>query len=241
MSVNRIVPSAPVAADGTAGVLPTRTGVYGEAAVAVYGADNGNFADEGTGYAVMNATPGTGVTGNAAPIASTSLLPFFHIFNNGVLNIIPKFAYVRVGTAPSAGATTTNFLSWSDTGSGVTTWSSGGVIATQVNTNTGQTGIGGAVCRIGALVIIAVTARKLWHVQARSVISVIQDTYYLTFGNPSIGQVTANITSGTLVASGHIAFPPVAIAPKTNWSLSIDGLSQSGAGAYELSLFYVER
>lgn len=239
MSVNRIVPTSQ--ADGTLGALPTRTGEDGSAYVRSVGADQGWFADEGTAYSVMNATPGTGVTGNAAPVASTSLLPFFHCFNGGTKTIHPKFMWIRCGTAPSAGATTTNFLAWSDN-SPATTWSSGGVVATQVNCNTGQTGVGGATWRIGALVIIAVAARKLFHVQARSVISVIQDMYYVTFGNPAVGQVTANIgNSGTLVASGHIAMPPMAIAPLTNWSFSIDGLSQSGAGAYELSMFYVEK
>lgn len=239
MSVNRVIPTGQ--ADGTVGVLPSRTGPYGEAGVQLYGADNWSFADEGSAFAVANVTPGTAVTSNAAPVAATSLLPFFHIFNSSpTKTIFPKFAWVRVGTAPSGGATTTNFLCWSDA-SPATTWSSGGVVATQVNMNSGQSGVGGAVCRIGALVIIAVSARKLWHVQARSVIAVIQDTYYLTWGSPSVGQQTANITSGTLVQSGHIAMPPMAIAPLTNWSLSIDGLSQSGAGAYELSLCYVER
>lgn len=241
MSVNRILPSAPIAADGTAGVLPSRTDPYGGAFVnGINTADQGGFAEEGSAFAVMNATAGTAVTGNAAPVAATSLLPFFHIFNSGTKTIQPRFAWIRTGTAPSAGATTTELLMWSDT-SPATTWSSGGVIATQVNLNTGQTGVGGAICRIGALVIIAVAARKLWQVQTKTTIGVIQDTYNVTFGAPSVGIPTAFTPSTATVTAQHVAFPAVAIAPLTNWSFSIDGLSQSGAGAYEFSLFYTER
>jgi hypothetical protein len=241
MSVNRIIPSAPIAADGTQAVLPSRTGMYGEAATYGFGADNAAFADEGSGYVVMNATTGTGLTGNAAPIGATSLLPFLHVFNNGSLTIIPRFAWVRVATAPSAGATTTEFLCWSDQGSGASTWTSGGTAITQVNTNGGVSGIGGGIWHAGALVITGVLPRKLWHVQARSVISVVQDSYFITFGGTVPGLPAGVATSGTTIMAGHIAMPAMACPSKTNWSLSIDGLAQSGAGAYEFSLFYTER
>jgi hypothetical protein len=80
MAIQRGLPT--FNADGSAVVLPSRTGSYGEAYVLPLGAGKLHaFADEGSYFVGYNVTDGTGIAGHAAPVqADLSTMPLLQLF-----------------------------------------------------------------------------------------------------------------------------------------------------------------
>src|SRR6185503_6582483 len=106
-----------------------------------------------TYYCTYNVTDGTGIAGHAAPVqADLSTKPLLHHFNaSATRRIYPDFVRLRM-TAIGAGATTTDFTFWVDNNNS-TVKTSGGTVATQVNTLGGGNADGDSIISFGAVVV----------------------------------------------------------------------------------------
>lgn len=241
MAVSRSLPT--FNADSSAVQNPNRTGSYLEAFTLPLGAGKAiAYSDEGSYFVTYNVTDGTGIAGHAAPVqADLSTKPLLHIYNGGTKRIYPDFVRIRM-TAIGAGATTTDFTLWADS-AGHTVKTSGGTVATVVNTNPASSTASGAVLSFGAVVATAGTGeRRLDHQRVRSVVPVVEDQYIFTFGNQTYGPATGGITmAGTAVIAAYVAMPPVVIPPGGNFKLVEWGASQSGAHSFEYTIGFVER
>lgn len=231
-------------ADGSAAASPTRTGSYGEAYTLPLGAGKMYaYADEGSYYCTYNVTDGTGIAGHAAPVqADLSTKPLLHIFNGSTTKrLYLDFVRIRM-TAIGAGATTTDFTLWADN-NGSTVKTSGGTVATVVNTLIGGAADGDTVISFGAVVATAgATEKRLDHQRLRSTVAVVEDQYFFGFGNTGYGPPTGGITmAGTAVVGLNVHFPPVVVNPGGNAKLVEWGASQSGAHSFEYSACYARR
>ena len=170
--------------DGTTNTLPSRAGRYLESYTLDLGGGKTWWnADEGGYFCTYNVTDGTGIAGHPAPVqADLSLKPLLHMFNgNSTLRLYIDFVRIRM-TAIGAGATTTDFTAWVDN-NGSTVKTSGGTVATVVNTLGGGPTDGDTIVSFGAVVATAgATEKRVDHQRVRSVVP-----------NPDI--VTAKIRS----------------------------------------------
>lgn len=230
-------------ADGSAIVLPSRTGAYGESYVLPMGSKQSYFADEGSYFSTYNVTDGTGIIGHAAPVqADLSTKPLLHLFNaHASKSVTVDFIRLRA-TNIGAGATTTDFTVWVDR-NGATSKTSGGTVATAVNCNGASSNASSAVITFGAIVGAVGTGEvRVDHQRVRSVVAVVEDQYVFSFGNSSYGPATGGITmAGTGVIAAFVHCPPVVIGPGGNFKLVQWGASQSGAHSFEYTIGYWER
>ena len=231
-------------ADSTAAATPTRVGSYGEAYTLPIGAGKMYaYADEGAYYCTYNVTDGTGIAGHAAPVqADLSTKPLLHVFNASTTKrLYPDFVRIRM-TAIGAGSSTTDFTLWADN-NGSTVKTSGGTVATVVNTLVGGAADGDSIVSFGAVVATAAaTEKRLDHQRLRSTVSVVEDQYFFGFGNTGYGPPTGGVTmAGTAVVGLNVHFPPVVVPPGGNFKLVKWATSQSGADSYEYTLCYARR
>lgn len=243
MAIKRTLPSE-ANADGDVVTLPSRTGSYLEAYTLPLGAGKMYaYADEGSYYTTYNVTDGTGIAGHAAPVqADLSTKPLLHLFNaHATKRIYLDFIRLRM-TAIGAGATTTDLTIWSDN-NGSTVKTSGGTVATIVNALVGGPADGDTILSFGAVVATAAaTEKRLDHQRIRSVVPVVEDQYFLSFGHPGYGPPTGGVTmAGTAVVGLNVHFPPVIVPPGGNFKLVMWGAAQSGAHSHEYTIGYVRR
>jgi len=242
MAIGRTLPTRN--ADGSAVVLPSRTGNYLEAyTLPLGGAKQSGYADEGSYFSTYNVTDGTGIIGHAAPVqADLSTKPLLHLFNGSATkSIMVDFIRLRA-TAIGAGATTTDFTLWVDN-NGSTVKTSGGTVATSVNCRGDQPNATGAVVSFGAVVAgVGATEKRLDHQRVRSVVAVVEDQYVFGFGGAGYGPATGGITmAGTGVIAAYVQLPPCVILPGGNFKLVQWGASQSGAHSFEYTIGWIER
>lgn len=243
MAVQRGLPST-INADGTAVALPARTNQYSEAyTFPMFSGKMTPFSDEGSYFLAYNVTDGTGIAGHAAPVqADLSLKSLLHIFNASLTKrLYPDFIRLRF-TAIGAGATTTDFNIWADNNNGVTAKTSGGTVATVVNSNVAAAADSDSIVSFGAVVTTAgATEKRLDHQRIRSVVPVVEDQVIFTFGNPGFGLASALPTTGTNQGVIYVNLPPVVVPPGGNFKLGQWGASQSGAHSFEYTVGYVRR
>lgn len=230
--------------DSTSNTLPSRAGRYLEAYTLNLGEGKTWWhADEGGYYCTYNVTDGTGIAGHAAPVqADLSTKPLLHIFNgSSVFRLYVDFVRIRM-TAIGAGATTTDFTAWVDN-AGATVKTSGGTVATVVNTLGGGSADGDSIVSFGAVVATAHSSEKrVDHQRVRSVVPVVEDQYTFGFGNSGYNPATGGITmAGTAVVAAYVHMPPVVVPPGGNFKLVEWGASQSGAHSFEYTVCYARR
>ena len=229
--------------DSSSNTLPSRAGRYLEAYT--LGLGEGKLwwnADEGGYYCTYNVTDGTGIAGHPAPVqADLSLKPLLHIFNgSSVFRLYIDFVRIRM-TAIGAGATTTDFTAWVDN-NGSTVKTSGGTVATVVNTLGGGSADGDTIVSFGAVVATAAaTEKRVDHQRVRSVVPVVEDQYTFGFGNTGSSLPSGLPTTGTNQAVIYVHMPPVVVPPGGNFKLEEWGASQSGAHSFEFTLCYARR
>lgn len=241
-AVSRALPT--VNQDSSLATYPSRAGRYLEAYTLNLGEGKTWWnADEGGYFCTYNVTDGTGIAGHAAPVqADLSTKPLLHIFNgSSTARLYIDFVRVRA-TAIGAGATTTDFTAWVDN-NGSTVKTSGGTVATVVNTLGGGAADGDTIVSFGAVVATAgATEKRVDHQRVRSVVAVVEDQYTFGFGNAGYNPSTGGITmAGTAVISAYVHMPPVVVPPGGNFKLSEWGASQSGAHSFEYTVCYARR
>lgn len=199
------------------------------------------MAKTGAFNVVLTTTPGTGVAGHAAPVAADlSTKPFLHLYNAGDKVITIDYIKIRM-TAIGAGATTTDFDVWVDqaTSSPATTRSGAGTQMSARGTNV-WTAPTGATVFFGPVTSVAVNARRVGHWRVRSVVPVVEDQYYFSFGAFNFVPFSGLPTTGTNQAVLACPFPTVDVPPGGNFELVEWGVSQSGAHSMEAELGYWE-
>jgi hypothetical protein len=240
-AVGRALPTANQ--DSSQNTLPSRAGRYLEAYTIPLGAGKTwANADEGGYYCTYNVTDGTGIAGHAAPVqADLSTKPLLHMFNgSSTLRLYIDFVRIRM-TAIGAGATTTDFTAWVDN-NGSTVKTSGGTVATVVNTLGGGSADGDTVVSFGAVVATAgATEKRVDHQRVRSVVPVVEDQYTFGFGGVVPAFPAAMALTGTAVVSAYVHMPPVVVPPGGNFKLVEWGASQTGAHSAEFTVCYARR
>ena len=241
MAVQRNYPST-LNADGTAVVLPSRTGQDGSAYAVPVGASNWSFADEGTYFVANNATLATGIAGHAAPVvADTDTKALFFLYNPATSSkrIILDYLFLEVTAAGTGG--TINYTTVYVDNAAATARSSGGTAITPVNTASSAASAAVSSCYFGAVVTAMTSSRKVGQQIVREVIPVVQDTILMKFGSPNAGERSALTTAGT--ATCHVVqhFAPIVLLPGMNLNISQIRPSQSAAASYQFSAGWVER
>jgi hypothetical protein len=225
-------------ADSVLGGGGGRGGRYGEMYVLAPDAGKmSTFADEGSYFSALNTTPGTGIAGHAAPTTADATKPVIWVYNGGPNRIYLDYIAARM-TAIGAGASTTDFSVFVDTGAAR---ASGGTAVTPKNVNSDAVIATSATVYLGATVLVNASASHIAHRRVRSVVPVVEDLYHFTFGNPGYAMPAAMATSGTAIVSAQVNFPPVVIGPGDSFIFVEWGLSQSGAHSFDFELGYWER
>lgn len=240
----RALPSAnPL--DGSWGAA--RGSRYGEAmSQSVLGSRMWPLADEGSYFLATNPTVGTGIAGHAASTTIDDAKPFLLLRNtaspaSGAKRVYLDYIKLQT-TVAGAGATTTLFACKLDKGANRYTGSAGSVL-TPVNPNMDSTTSPVLHVRAGAVGATAASAdaRLLTGGQlARSVVTVVGDTYLWVFGQ-SNRALSSMIVAGTAIANIVYAMPPVVIGPEQMFLLHQGGASQSGAHSFEIEIGWSER
>jgi hypothetical protein len=216
----------------------SRAGRYGEQYVLAPDAGKmSSFADEGSYFSVLNTTPGTGIAGHAAPTSADATKPFLWIFNGGQNRLYLDFINIRM-TAIGAGATTAEFSVFLDTGA---TRASGGTQVTPRNVNSDSVAASAATVYMGPTVLVNSAAVHVAHHRLRSVVSVVEDQYNLSFGNPGYGYSGAVTTTGTAIVNAYASLPPIVVGPGDSFIFVQWSGSQSGAHSMDLEVGYWER
>lgn len=227
-----------MASDNLYGGPPSRASQYSDAYVLnLLGSKTHGMADEGSYFSILNTTPGTGIAGHAAPTTADATKPILWIQNGGNRRIYLDYVTVRM-TAIGANATTTDFSVFVDTGASKST---GGSAITPKNVNSDSVVSTAATVQIGATVLLNSSAVHVGHRRVRSVVPVVEDLYTFNFGGSEQNPPSANPTSGTLICTAYVNFPPVVIGPGDSFIFVEWGLSQSGAHSFDVEAGYWER
>lgn len=198
------------------------------------------LADEGSYLVALNATPGTGQAGHAAPTTMDNTKPFIMIRNKDVAG--GKSIYLdRIKlhvTAPGTGGTLNYATHLLDSGAGYT---SGSVDLSPVSPNGNLSPSSVSEIRSGPVVATANAAlqRIIAHQRVRTVIPVAGDIIIFEFGQDA--KASGMPTEGTTELERVIACPPVIIPPQSFYKLVLWRASQSAAASYEIEIGLHER
>lgn len=207
---------------------------------------------EGSYFTALNATPGTGLAGHAAPTAAplvgTNDTKPYLVFRNGnsvASKVRCELDYIRltmtaIGTAGSA----INWVSHVDAGQ-TSRYSLGTVNRLVANSpNIDLTPTSNAQIDVGPYVATAGSAstpcRKIDQGVVRPVIGVVADVYEWCFGpsSPAVGSI---ITTGTTQCAVNLRHCPVVLGPLQSLLFYLWSPSQSAASSYEVSVGWIER
>lgn len=226
--------------DGSAVVLPSRTGAYGEAYVQSVAPPRFSLADEGSYFIAQNPTYGTALTAHAAPaIADTDTKPVIHLFNAGPTALWLDFIWLQ-GTIANASATSVGFAAYVDA-KGSTARTSGGTAITPVNVNAGSSTATAVTMYAGAVIAAPTSSRRVMQRTIRPYIGVALDQYTFSFGN-GINSLNTPILLASGVANIHTACGPLVVPAGGN--LMFCQISPSGASTaatFELEIGWTER
>lgn len=226
--------------DGSAVVLPSRTGAYGEAYVQPVAPPRFALADEGSYFSAQNATYGTAITAHAAPaIADTNTKPFIHMFNAGPTSVWLDYIWLQ-GTIANASATSVGWAAYVDA-LGTTSRTGAGTAITPVNVNAGSSTATAVTMFAGAVTAVSASSRRVMQRTIRPYIGVALDQYTFSFGN-GINSLNTAILLASGVANIHTASGPIVIPSGGN--LMFCQISPSGAATaatFEFEVGWSER
>lgn len=219
---------------------PSRGDSYSDPyAIQLGGSKHYGLSDEGSYFTVMNTTPGTGIAGHAAPTSADPTKPFLWLFNGGTLRVSLDTLAVRVTAVDATGPPTSIDASvFTDTGA---TRASGGTQVTPVNVNSDVAVASKVTAYVGATVLVNSNAVHVAHRRVRSVIPVVQDHYVFTFGYGGYSLPAAMATTGIVIVSANVAFPPVIIGPGDSFIFVLWLPAGTVAQTYDVEASYIER
>lgn len=209
-----------------------------------FGAKMHRYADAGKYFTATNPTAGTGIiSGVVATLADTT--PYLLFKNNNTVGSGIKcyFDFLQlIVSAVSASNTRLDLAVRTDSSQSTTRYSSGGTQITPVNVNADSVIASAVTMYAGAITAAAAgSARHLSHLVLREVISVVQDTYTILFGNIEAGVVGVNTTAGTGVVHRTFGHVPVVVGPQQHALVHIYGAGMAVTGlTLEFNLGYIE-
>ena len=236
MAIARNLPTG--TADGSAVILPSRTGTFGEAYVSPVTGKEWFSADEGSYFMGLTPTPGTGIIGTVSIAAITAASPTMVVYNGSATKrCYPQFLNLHETVVSTAGARV-QFTFYLDQKN---RWTSGGTALTIGNTNSASSEISGVVATVGAIVAPAASAGQILvdHVVFRGTIDVVEDQYEFVFGSSGGGLGTG--PQATTVQHFSAGLPPVCIMPGHSLVMHQWAASQANAPTYEYRLGFISR
>lgn len=231
IAVNRPQPFADSTQDGA----PGRRGRYGEAYTVPLGNWRANLADEGSYFAAITPTPGTGIVdGVVTTFVETT--PNLVVYNGSDNRVYLDFLRLIVTVAP-VGGTRVQFTGTIDEGNRYT---SGGTALTINNVNQNSDRASGVSAYKGAITASAASSnrRVLFHTIYRwGTIGIVGDVYEMVFGGPEVGTITPVATVSTF-SKGVV---PVVIGPGESFLLTQWEASQSTAPTTAVEMGFYTR
>ncbi len=224
-------------ADGQRDEESQRRGAYGEDYTIPL--DRRVHSDEGSYIVLRNATPGTGVSGHAAPTTHDTEKAYLMLRHGGEPGVNSKRTYLDyiklVVTAAGTGGTLNYATHTIDTGR---TFASGGGDLTAVNPNMLSVQSHDLnLVKVGAVVPGEANtgdARIVAHQRARTIIPVVGDVLLFKFGSEP--QVSGAVLEGVTELERMIHCPPVIFGPGQSYHLVLWRASQSVAADYEVEI-----
>lgn len=198
-------------------------------------------------FTVRNTTPGTGIAGHAAPSSSDNTKPVLYLFNGSATSrLYIDFIRVRM-TAIGAGATTTDVAVYLDH-AGAATRTGGGTQVTPVgntsvpvNQPNGIQPASAVTAFIGAVATTPVAAKLVAATRVRSVVPVVEDSYFFAFSPEAQTFAAEGASSGVAIYQANIPMPPVVVGPLDVFEFVVWGASQSGAHSFDIEAGWYER
>lgn len=194
-------------------------------------------------FVASNPTPGTGITGHAAPTTLDDTKPLLYLFNSGSKRVCPMYLRLTL-TAASVGNTVQRFTQILDGApqAGVTRYSSGGTQLIPKSTN--QAAQIGSDARVyfGAVTAAAATAAKriVFNQTYRTVLGVVADVYQFNWASHQVLDPASLITTGTAVSHVSFHYAPVVVGPGQSFLVHQWAASQSAAPDFEVEFAYIE-
>lgn len=180
-------------------------------------------------------TPGTAISGHAAPTTFDETKALLYCYNAGQNYIYPLRLLMKLSNAGTSG-TTVRFTQCLDTGP--RTPSAGNAAANTLAKGNSSFGPGSAATvYFGAVVIPAPSSARaiVGDYQYRSVIGVVLDSYGFVWGNAGadLMQTPQTATNGTAECDITIAYDPVRIPPGGVFTIHQWSAAQTGAYQFE--------
>jgi hypothetical protein len=204
-------------------------------------------ADQGSMYVGISPTPGTGLAGNAAGVATfVETTPYVVFYNSGLLNIYPT--HLRLHTTVIGVGNTTGAQNWTFTLDVGNRWTSGGTVLTVNNVNMNSNAKSAAVINVGGTLIAtaATGSRRLVGQQAvKFNLETVHDCHQFNFGGPEQADPTSliNNATGAATALSHttVNFAPIVIGPNQSWLIYRWVAANTQMPAYEVEFGFIEK
>lgn len=208
------------------------------------GARDTAVADSGGYYVALSPTPGSGIAGNAAGVATfAETTPYLYMQNQGNLTIYPTHIHMHMTTIGVGNAAASqNITLCIDSG---VRYTSGGTALTIANLNGNSANKSSAFIVAGGTLVLAAasTNRRIIGHQAvkHLVIEVVHDSLQLNFGGAEQGRPTSLINNGAFVSHYTVNFAPVALGPGHSLILYRWVTANSQMPAWEIEMGFVEK
>lgn len=208
------------------------------------GARDTAIADSGGFYVGISPTPGTGLAGNAAGVATfAETTPYIILFNNGLLNIYPT--HIRMHTTAVGTGNTTAAQNWTfclDSGNRL---SSGGTALTINNLNMNSNNKSAATITVGGTLVAtaASSVRRVVGHQAVKFgnIETIHDCLQFNFGGAEQCDPTSLINNAAAISHTTVNFAPLVIGPNQSFLAYRWVTGNTAMPTYEIEIGYVEK
>lgn len=208
------------------------------------GARDTAVADSGGFYVGISPTPGTGIAGNAAGVATfAETTPFIILYNSGLLNIYPT--HIRMHTTVIGVGNTTAAQNWTftlDTGNRLT---SGGTALTINNLNMNSANKSAAIITVGGTLVATAASsvrRIVGHQCVKSgAIETVHDCLQFNFGGPEQCDPTSLINNAGSLSHTTVNFAPYVIGPGQSLCAYRWVTGNTQMPAYEIEVGYIEK
>lgn len=204
-------------------------------------------ADVGGCFIGISPTPGTGIAGNAAGVATfAETTPFIIFYNAGPLTIYPL--HMRLHTTVIGTGNTTAAQNWTfclDQGNRL---SSGGTSLTINNLNMNSTAKSNATISVGGTLVATAASnqrRIVGHQAVKFNLETVHDCLQFNFGGPNQMDPTSliNNASGSASNLSHtsVNFAPIVIGPNQSLVVYRWVTGNTALPTYEIETTWIEK
>lgn len=208
------------------------------------GARDTAVADAGGMFVGISPTPGTGIAGNAAGVATfVETTPYMVVYNSGLLNIYPL--HLRLHTTVIGVGNTTAAQNWTLTLDAGNRLTSGGTALTVNNLNMNSGLKSAAVITVGGtLIATAATSvrRVVGHQAVKSgAIETVHDCLQFNFGGAEQCDPASLINNAGSLSHTTVNFAPMVIGPNQSMLFYRWVTANTALPAYEVEFGFIEK